>query len=176
MRTGYLLLFGIQYLDFSHKGRNGRKKGRHSRLSPSRQAQTGTCDCFRGVPSIDSFTPADQSQERGFMRQTSTSGAFHAKDRWHHYLIPSTMSLGITSLFHITTSFGTKNVIPAKGIQSRRRSPSTDLSTRRLPCSMHPVFQASSHFLKLFRHTWLPFLDSRLRGNNDVEARTWLWE
>lgn len=110
------------------------------------------------------------------MRQTSTAGAFHAKDRWHHYLIPSTMSLGITSLFHITTSFGTKNVIPAKGIQSRRRSPSTDLSTRRLPCSMHPVFQASSHFLKLFRHTWLPFLDSRLRGNNDVEARTWLWE
>lgn len=65
MRTGYLLLFGIQYLDFSHKGRNGRKKGRHSRLSPSRQAQTGTCDCFRGVPSIDSFTPADHSRKEG---------------------------------------------------------------------------------------------------------------
>gem|GEM_PF-7120467 len=38
----------------------------------------------------------------------------------------------------------------------------------RLPCSIYLVFQAHSHFLKVFRHARLHFLDSRLRGNNGV--------
>ncbi len=153
MRTGYLLLFGIEYLDFSHKRRNGRKKGRHSRLSPSRQAQTGPCGSFRGVLSIDSFTLADQSQERGFMRQTSTCGAFYAKDRWHHYLIPSTMSFDVTSLFHITTSFGTKT-----SFRRRESSPSADHTIRISPPGIAVLYPSSLPGFFPFLETVSPYM------------------
>ena len=61
--------------------------------------------------------------------------------------------------------------------RSRERgesSPSTDrairISPRRLHSSTHLILQILSHVEKLFRHARLPFLDSRLRGNDVVDG------
>ncbi len=92
---------------------------------------------------------------------------------WQHNVIPRILHRHS----RITTSFPHHNVIPASQRHSRittsfpRRRESSHQPAKRSSrrtlhpgssCSIHRVFQVLSHFLKLFRHPRLLFLDSRL--------------
>ena len=109
-----------------------------------------------------------------YLQHFHASGAFHAKDLWHHNIIPATTSVPQQRPCH-NNVIRRHTVIPVK-----RREPglSADRTIKISPpgiALLHPsclpvIFQAFSYFLKLFRRARLPLLASRLRGNDVVEA------